>query len=194
MPHVLSRLSPHIRAIGAVLHTGMAAGHSGNPSSSMRLERLYGCPVLLSGLASLVLNKAEMSVIHHHFKVHLERLIKLHRNTPECVVMFLAGSLPASALLHLRMLGLLGMVARLGRGNILNQHGRHILLSNSPGKSWFTNLCSICQEYGLPDPLLILQTPPSNESWKKLTKSKVIDFWEARYRPPSNPSAFTKIL
>ena len=182
MPHVMSRLSAHNRAIGAVLHTGMAAGHSGNPSSSMRLERLYGCPVLLSGLASLVLNKAEMSVIHHHLKVHLEKLLKLHRNTPECVVMFLAGSLPASALLHLRMLGLLGMIARLGRGNILHQHGCHILLSNSPGKSWFTTLRSICQEYSLPDPLLILQTPPPRESWKKLTKSKVIDFWEAKYR------------
>ena len=120
MPHVLSRLSAHTRAIGAILHTGMAGGHYGNPAASMRLQRLYGCPVLLSGLASLVLNKAEMSVIHHHLKVHLERILKLHKSTPECVVMFLAGSLPASALLHLKMLGLLGMIAHLVRDNILH--------------------------------------------------------------------------
>ena len=182
MPHVLSRLSAHTRAIGAILHTGMAGGHYGNPAASMRLQRLYGCPVLLSGLASLVLNKAEMSVIHHHLKVHLERILKLHKSTPECVVMFLAGSLPASALLHLKMLGLLGMIAHLGRDNILHQHGCQVLLSNSPGKSWFSTLRSICKDYGLPDPLLVLQSPPSKDSWKRMTKSKVIDFWEVRYR------------
>ena len=182
MPHVLSRLSAHIRAIGAILHTGMAGGHYGNPAASMRLQRLYGCPVLLSGLASLVLNKAEMAVIHHHLKVHLERILKLHKSTPECVVIFLDGSLPASALLHLKMLGLLGMIAHLGRDNILHQHGCQVLLSNSPGKSWFSTLRSICKDYGLPDPLLVLQSPPSKDSWKRMTKSKVIDFWEVRYR------------
>ena len=176
MPHVMSR---HIRA---VLPIGMASGQSGNPASSLRLERLYGCPVLLSGSASLVLSRTEIVVIHHHFKVHLERLMKLHRSTPECVVMFLAESLPASALLHLRMLGLLGMISHLGPSNILHQHGRHMLLTKNPGRSWFSTIRSICNEYGLPDPLLILQSPPSKEAWKKLTKSKVTDFWEIKYR------------
>ena len=182
MPHVMSRLSVHKRAVGAVLHTGIAHHHSGNPAASLRLERLYGCPVLLSGSASLVFGRGEVSVLHQHFKVHIERLMRLHRSTPECAVMFLAGSLPASALLHLRMLGLLGMIARLGRQNILYQHGCHALLSQGPARSWFISVRSICHEYGLPDPLLILQSSPSKESWKKLTKAKVIDFWEIKYR------------
>ena len=109
----MSRLSAHIRAVMSVVPPGLAYGHHGNPAASLRLERLYGCPVLLSGLASLVLNKSEVAVVHHHHKINLERLLKLHRNTPECVVMFLAGSLPVTALLHLRMLSLLGMIARL---------------------------------------------------------------------------------
>ena len=96
--------------------------------------------------------------------------------------MFLAGSLPASALLHLKMLGLLGMIAHLGRTNILYQYGCQVLLSNFPGKSWFSSLRSICKDYRLPDPLLILQSPPSKDSWKRMTKSKVIDFWEIKYR------------
>jgi hypothetical protein len=108
--------------------------------------------------------------------------MKLHQSTPECVVMFLAGSLPATAQLHLRMLGLLGMIARLGPCNILHQHGRHILLLSRPGKSWFIQLRSICLQYDLPDPLLILQTPPSKQSWKQQTKSKVMDSWEVKLR------------
>ena len=108
--------------------------------------------------------------------------MKLHQKTPECVVMFLSGTLPATALIHLRMLGLLGMIARLGPNNVLHQRGVHVLMSSSSMKSWFTHMRSICQEYSLQDPLLILQSPQSKESWKSLTKSKVLDVWEQRLR------------
>ena len=182
MPHVMNRISAHTRAVMAVLPTGMARGHNGNPAASLRLERLFGCPVLLSGLSTLVLNRAELNTIHHHHKTNLEKIMKLHQNTPEPVVLFLAGILPVTALIHLQMLGLLGMIARLGPNNVLHQHGVQVLLSARQGKSWFSNLRSICQEYGLPDPLLTLQSPPSKLSWKKLTKSKVIDNWEIKLR------------
>ena len=182
MPHIMGRLSSHIRAVMAVLPTGMARGHSGNPAASLRLEKLYGSPVLLSGLSSLLLSKSETSIVHHHHKVNLERIMKLHQSSPECVVMFLAGSLPATALIHLRMLGLLGMIARLGPGNILHQHGVNVLLSAKPVKSWFTSIRSVCQQYNLQDPLLSLQSPLSKLSWRALTKSKVIDVWETKLR------------
>ena len=185
MAHVMSRLSAHTRAILSIAPSGMAYSHNGNPAASLRLERLYGSPVLLSGLASLVLSNAETAAVHHHHKVNLERLLKLHRSTPECVVMFLAGSLPATALIHLRMLSILGMVARLGPGNVLHHHGRTVLLSRSASRSWFVAVRSVCLQYALPDPLLVLQTPPTKETWKRLTKSKVIDYWEVKLRAQS---------
>ena len=107
----------------AVLPSGMAYGHSGNPAANIQLERLYGCPVLLSGLAALVLSNQEISVLHHHHKTKLQQLQRLHQATPECVIMFLAGSLSLTGILHLRELGLLGMIARLGTANIFHQHG-----------------------------------------------------------------------
>ena len=141
--------------------------------------------VLLSGLAALVLSDLEISALHHHNKVYLEQLQRLHQATPECVVMFLAGSLPVTGLLHLRMLTLLGMIARLGPDNILQQHGRHVLL-NIDGKNvsnfWFASMRSICQQYSLPDPLLVLQSPPTTYQWKTLTKSKVLDWWQIKLR------------
>ena len=143
MPNILSRLSAHTRAIMAVLPTGMACRHRGNPAASLRLEKLHGTPVLLSGLSALVLTDTELAPVHHYHKLTLQRLQRLFEGTPECVVMFLAGSLPATGILHLRMFGLLGMIARLGPENILHQHGRHILLSASPTtpcKSWFLTM------------------------------------------------------
>ena len=123
-----------------------------------------------------------MSVLDHHHKLTLQRLQKLHRGTPDCVVFLLAGSLPASALLHLRMLGLLGMVARLGPTQILHRHATHTLLSCTPTKSWFELVRSICSLYSLPDPLLVLQNPSTKFAWKNLCKSRVIDWWEQHLR------------
>ena len=113
MPNILSRLSAHRRAVFSVLPAGMARGHTGNPAASIRIERLYGIPVLLSGLSTMVLQKSELSLICDHFKQHVERLLKLHRATPEPVVWFLGGCLPAEPLLHIRQMSLFGMISRL---------------------------------------------------------------------------------
>ena len=48
MPNILSRLSAHTMA--SVLPIGMAYSHRGNPAASLSIEKLYGTPVLLSGL------------------------------------------------------------------------------------------------------------------------------------------------
>ena len=165
MPNILDRLSSHKNSLRAILPSGMALGHRGNPAASLHLERLYACPVLLSGLSALVLSNHEMSVIHNYYKVHLQHLQRLHQATPECVVLFLAGSLPATGVLDLKMLGLLGMIARLGSDHILHQHGTHVLLNHdrsNTSKSWFASIRSLCQQYSLPDPLLTLQSPPTH--------------------------------
>ena len=117
--NLLSRESAHTKAVHAVLPAGLARDHLGNPAAALRVEKLYGVPVLLSGLSALVLSKTEEDSLDQHFKVSLESFQRLYRATPAPVVHFLAGSLPASALLHLRQLSLLGMIARLGQSNIL---------------------------------------------------------------------------
>ena len=180
--HVLERISAHQRAMASVLHTGAAQHHRASPAETLQLERLYGCPVLLSGLPSLVLTKKELSSVMRHHRITLCRLQRLPKTTPDCVVYFLAGTLPSTALIHLRQLGLLCMLARLGDTSALQQVGRGALLHGSPYKSWFQQLRSVTEQYSLPDPLFILQSPPSKESWKKQCKSMVVSWWEQRLR------------
>ena len=55
-PNILARFTAHRRAVFSLLPSGLARGHRGNPAASVRVERLYGIPVLLSGLATLVLS------------------------------------------------------------------------------------------------------------------------------------------
>ena len=48
IPHILQRISSHKRALAAVLSAGLSRSHRGNPAASLRTEKLYGLPVLLS--------------------------------------------------------------------------------------------------------------------------------------------------
>ena len=153
----------------------LARGHRGNPIAGLRVERIYGAPVLLSGIAALVLKTPELAALHSHYRKSVRQLLRMPINTPECFVMLMAGCLPATALVHLRMLCLLGMIGRLGPSNILNQIGRHALISGTNIHSWFIQIRKISTKYGLPDPLLVLQLPPTKAMWKSQCRSKVND-------------------
>ena len=183
MSNVLARQSAHTRAVYGVLPAGLAKAHSGNPAAALRVERLYGAPVLLSGLAALVLNKTELASIHQHYKINLERLQRHYRATPSAVVFFMAGSLPATALLHLKQFSLLGMIARLGPAHILFKHGQHMLTAEqSNSHSWFAQVRELSGQYSLPDPLQTLLYPPSKAAMKRMTKLKILDWWQTLLR------------
>ena len=187
LPHILQRFTSHNRALHSVLHVGIARGHRGNPAASIRVEKMYGVPVLLSGTASLVLKQAEYDSIDTHYKKKLQCLMKLHDKTPDAVVYFLSGSLPASATLHIKQLTLFSMITRLPH-NILHIIAKYILTtSNDSSKSWFFHIRSLTLQYGLPHPLILLENPPSKFSFKKLVSSKVMDFWERKLRQSSIP-------
>ena len=151
LPNIMSRISLHTKAIAAVLHVGAARGHRANPVAGLKLHRLFGAPVLMSGLGALVLNKLEISLVNsHHHKV-IQNLLRLKPRTPHGVCLFLAA-LPGEALLHLRQLSILGMIIE-SEGSILHKHGLNALSSKPSSHSWFNQLKDLCLEYQLQHPL-----------------------------------------
>ena len=183
---LLARMTAHTRALFAVLPAGLARRHSGNPAAALRVELLYAQPVLLSGLAAMVLSKQDLEALDHHHKVKLEGVLRLYPCTPLPVVYLLAGCLPASAVLHLRQLTLLAMVARLGPDCPLYQYGAFIL-SNPPPPTrsssalpWFIQVRHLCHQYDLPDPFEVLCSPPTKAKWKPLIKRQVEEFWRVK--------------
>ena len=148
---------------------------------------MYAMPVLLSGLASLVLLESEMSLLEMHFKETCQILQKLIVKTPRGVVFFLGGCLPLRAMLHLRQITLFGMVARLDE-DPLAVHARHILSQGRPSsKSWFWQIIDICLLYNLKHPLELLETPPAKETYRRSIKSHVISYWENKLRGEAAP-------
>ena len=184
---VIARISAHTKALHAVLPAGLARRHFSNPAASLRIHQLYGLPVLLSGLAALVLGKAELEALDHQHKITLERLLRLYPRTPAPVVYLLAGSLPASAHHHCRQLGLLGMLARQGPASILHRMATFILsapiISNHASRNlWFFQVRNLCLQYTLPDPLDVLAAPPTRGKWKRQVNCQVQTYWLAKVR------------
>ena len=187
LPNLMNRISCHKKSLGATLSVGLARNHRASPLVGLRVEQMYATPVLLSGLASLVLSESELSLLDMHFKETTQNIQKLLAKTPRAVVYFLAGCLPLRAVLHLRQLTLFGMVARLD-GDPLLIHARNILSRGKPSsKSWFWQIRDICLQYNLEHPLVILENPPSKEKFKKTIKSHVISYWENKLRSEASP-------
>ena len=99
MPHILQRIISHNNTLGGLLSMGLSLCHRANPLSSLCAETIDAS--LFSGLATLILNKAEIDTISLHVKETVQRLLKLHTNTPDPVVFFLVGVLQGEATLHL---------------------------------------------------------------------------------------------
>ena len=114
-----------------------ARGHHGSPASALKIQQIYGTSVLLSGLAALVLSQKEVSLLENHYKTVIERIQKLHSNTPRAFVYLLAGTLPLEGILHSRQLTLFSMICRL-KMDPLYKHAYYMLTTaNSSSRSWF---------------------------------------------------------
>ena len=178
MPNIIHRVSQHKKAIGSVLSAGLARGHRGSPAAALKVHQLYCTPRLFSGLATLVLSKSETGVIDSHYQNSLQHLQRLHAKTPRPVIFFLAGRVPGEAELHLRQLSLFSMICHLP-DDPLHKRALYALTNLPPSsRSWFHQVRNLCLQYGLPHPLILLETPLSKEVFKKLVKHSVNEYWQ----------------
>ena len=192
LPTILEKFSAHNKALGAVLHAGMGRGHRGNPAASLHAETVYGVPVLLSGLAALVLQKSEVSLINQHHKEVLRNLQRLHPGTPRSVIYFLAGSLPGEALLHIRQLTLFGMISRLPQCMLFSV-AKASLSSTPPARSWFSQIFRLFKQYQLGNSFDLLCSPIPKEAFKKLVKKRVLNYWEQHLREELENSRYSSL-
>lgn len=189
MANIMNRIAAHKKALGAVLFSGMAQGHRGNPAASLRVQQVYGTGVLFSGLASLVMSPAEVKIIDQHFLKTVQNLQKLHDKTPRSFVLLMAGCLPGEAILHLKQLTLFSMLCHLP-DDPLNLHGRSVLLSAPPtARSWFHQIQDISLKYSLDHPHHVLCHPPTRNVLKRKIKKAITTYWEEKLRQEASSMA-----
>ena len=187
LPHIISRISSHKKALGATMSAGIAQNHRANPTASLKAHQVYASTVLMSGMASLHLNTAEVKIIDQHVKVTVQNLQKLHANTPSSFVFFMGGTLPGTAVLHQRQLSLFGMICRLPDNVLHNIAMEKLSFGSFSSKSWFLQVRDLCMQYQLPHPLDLLEMNLSKSEYKKLVNAHIINFWEIKLRQEAAP-------
>ena len=108
--------------------------------------------------------------------------MKLHPNTPEPYILFMAGSLGAKADVHLKQLSLFGMITRLPNNIIYKIAFTKLSSDPDSSSSWFVQVRKLCAQYGLPSPLSLLSNPPSKCTYNSTVKKHVVDYWEQLMR------------
>ena len=180
--HIFNRFNAHRKAISAISAAGISRQRRANPAALVRVQQVFGIPVLLSGISTLVLKKGEIDLISQKIKKIFQHCLKLPDSTPRSVVAFLCGALPGTAIIHLKQFTTFGMITRMP-GSPLHKHAVHVLTSlQLSANSWFFTIHKLCIQYGLPHPLDLLQNPPPKLTYKRKVKAHVIDYWEQRLR------------
>ena len=187
MANLIQRISSFKRSLGSIISCGFARAKRTNPAATLRLLTIHGTSVLMSGLGSLVHTNQEIRILDQQYKRTLQCLLKLPVSSTASLVHFVSGSLPGTAILHLRQLSLFGMISRLP-GDPLHVLAYQALLTLPPtSKSWFVQVRDLHLLYQLPHPLTLLDKPLTKETHKKLVKSKVLDYWEVKLRAEAAP-------
>ena len=102
LPHLINRFASHKKAISAVAPMGLSRRRKVNPAASIRIQKIYGTPVLLSGIPSLVLKQSEISLVNQFMKLTIQHQLRLPESTLPSVLAFFGESLSGKAEILLR--------------------------------------------------------------------------------------------
>ena len=92
------------------------------------------------------------------------------------------GAVPIEALLDLKMLSVIGAIARSDNTTLKDLAVRQIAV-RTPKTSWFAKTETILHKYELPDTSFLIDHPElSRKGWKMECKKKVLHFWNVQLR------------
>ena len=155
-----------------------------SPVLQVHLWRMYNLPVLLSGLSSLPIRPSNTKALAVFHNKSMRGFLKLSNSSPIPALHFLLGELPAEAHLHIDALTLFHN-AWVNSDTTVHELVKYILrMCSSTSTTWSNHIQLLCQKYGLPSPLFLLENVPAwpKEKWKCLVKTRVTVFFEDKLR------------
>ena len=162
-----------------------------SPVVQIHLWRTYNSPVLLSGLAALPLRPPNIKALTIYHNKTLRGFLKLSGSSPTAGLYFLLGELPVEARLHIETLTLFHNIVTSPQTTV-NELVKYILKMSKPNSTtWSNHVKLLCQLYGLPNPLSLLEDNAawSKSAWKCLVETKVTIYHENALRKLALPNS-----
>ena len=167
-----------------------------SPLVQIHLWRTYNLPVLVSGLAALPIRPSNMTSLNIFQNKVMRGFLKLSNSSPVPSLYFLLGELPAEGIVHIRTLTIFHNIWSNPDTTVYKMVKYILTMCESSSTTWSNHLQLLCLKYGLPSPLLLMQSGPSwsKEDWHCLVKTRVTIWFENYLRRLSIGNSKMKYL
>ena len=168
-----------------------------NPAVQHSTWTIYICPILRSGLSSLVIQPQSdpMKSMETFQRKVLRGILGFSSRSPIPGIHFLLGELPIAGQIHRDCLSLFWSLW--SNPNTLVHKVVKYILMHAPDNSrtWSLHIRHITRLYGLPDPLQLLQNPaPTKNSWKTSCDTLIFSYYEKKLRQSAQTNSGMKRL
>ena len=154
-----------------------------SPSVQYHTWSVFIKPVLKSGLSALPIRPQAVKTLRaFHHKI-LRAILKLSSKSPLIPLYFLLGELPIEASLHLDILSLFWNIWSNAHTKSYEVLRYLLVMADSSSLTWAAHVRILFQLYNLPDPVVLLASPPwPKDRWKAHTMVVVTSHHEAALR------------
>ena len=136
----------------------------------------YVIPRALNGTETMGFMQKQVDRLNRAYVRILKQLQSLPTRCSSAAAYLLIGALPVEAMIHLRILTLLGSISRCSNQLITGMAIRQLALRSISSKSWFV-MCQKLNRYSLPDVMDVISDQPTKESWKLAINKAVKSYW-----------------
>ena len=166
-----------------------------SPVVKLHLYRTFVCPVLRSGLSSLVVKNTLINPLSIFQRKTLKGVLKVSKQASTAGIHFLTGELPIEAKIHRDVFSVFYSVWA-NPDTKINGIIKYLLSSSSEdSKTWSIFVRQICHQYGLEDPLFCLRRdPPKKSEFKSVTDARIKAFHETELRGKADMKYFNVSL
>ena len=154
-----------------------------SPTVKLHLYRTYVCPVLRSGLSSLVIKNTLLSPLSIYQRKCLKGILQLSKQASTAALHFLTGELPIEAIMHRDIFSMFYCIWMNPNTKIYSMVKYLLECSNENSCTWSQHLRMISSQYGLEEPLNLLKRDPiSKSSYKSAISVRIKAFHEQELR------------
>ena len=168
------------KTLYSLMSSGLHGENGLDPETAIHLMQTYVLPVLIYGMEVVLPRQKNMDLLEKFNKKFLKLILSLPVSTADPAVYVLSGTLPIEAIIHKRTLTFFGNICRLPETTIEHRLAvRQLSVKSSTSHSWFIAVKEIFLKYRLPDPLDLLDDPPTKLHWRKVVNKHVNSHWES---------------
>ena len=166
-----------------------------SPVVKLHLFRTFVCPVLRSGLSSLVVKNTLISPLSIFQRKTLKGVLKVSKQASTAGIHFLTGEIPIEAKIHKDVFSLFFSVWTNPDSKIYSIIKYILSSSNDDSKTWSIFVRQVSNQYGLEDPLTCLyRDAPTKSSFKNNINARINAFHESEIRRKANMEYFNVSL